>query len=78
MDLEFTRVVMSSAWTYALVIMLGLSVGSFVNVLVWRLPNRMSLLRPPSHCPKCDNRLKWYHNIPVLSYLCLRGRCGFC
>jgi len=78
MDLEFTRTVMSSAWTYTVVIMLGLSVGSFVNVLVWRLPNAMSLLRPPSHCPKCSNRLKWYHNIPVLSYLFLRGRCGFC
>lgn len=78
MDSEFTRIVMSSAWTYTLVIMLGLSVGSFVNVLVWRLPNGMSLLRPPSHCPKCDSRLKWYHNIPVLSYVVLRGRCAFC
>lgn len=78
MNPELTYIIEHSAWAHALVIMLGLSVGSFVNVLVWRLPNRMSLLRPPSHCPKCDNRLKWYHNIPVLSYLFLRGRCGFC
>lgn len=78
MDHELVRVMTNSPWTYAMVIMLGLSVGSFVNVLVWRLPNRMSLWRPPSHCPKCKNRLKWYHNIPVVSYVFLGGRCGFC
>jgi leader peptidase (prepilin peptidase)/N-methyltransferase len=78
MDVELTQIIMSSAWTYTLVIALGLSVGSFVNVLVWRLPNGESILRPPSHCPSCNNRLRWFHNIPVLSYLCLRGRCAFC
>jgi len=78
MDPELTLVIMSSAWTCALVIALGLSVGSFVNVLVWRLPNHQSILRPPSHCPVCNNRLRWYHNIPLFSYLFLGGRCAFC
>jgi len=78
MDFELTCTAARTPSIIALVIMLGLSVGSFVNVLVWRLPNHMSIMRPPSHCPKCNNQLKWYHNIPVLSYLVLRGKCGYC
>lgn len=60
------------------VIFLGLCFGSFTNVLIWRLPRRQSIVTPPSRCPGCSNLLKWYHNIPVFSWLVLRGKCGFC
>ena len=63
---------------WILVSLLGLSVGSFLNVLIWRLPNNESIIRPRSRCPKCKNLLRWYHNIPVLSWLVLRGKCAFC
>ena len=56
----------------------GLCFGSFANVLIARLPINKSVISPPSACPKCSNRLKWYHNIPVISYIFLRGKCGFC
>lgn len=58
--------------------LVGLSVGSFLNVCILRLPAGGSLLRPPSSCPNCARRLRWFENIPVLSYLALRGRCRSC
>lgn len=57
---------------------LGLCVGSFLNVVIYRLPNGMNLAKPASHCPKCKNEIKWYDNIPVLSYIILRGKCRHC
>ncbi len=78
MDPALRSAIMSSPWSWVLVSMLGLAVGSFVNVLIWRLPREESILRPASRCPKCENALKWYHNIPVFSWLLLRGKCGFC
>lgn len=60
------------------VFIIGLILGSFLNVVVHRLPQKGSLLFPPSHCPLCQKPLKWYHNIPLLSYLFLRGKCAFC
>ncbi|HWE02670.1 MAG TPA: prepilin peptidase [Tepidisphaeraceae bacterium] len=72
----------------------GASVGSFLNVVVWRLPqikpiegeglfrgfirSIQVLSEPPSHCPKCNRRLKWYDNLPVFGWLKLRGKCRFC
>jgi leader peptidase (prepilin peptidase)/N-methyltransferase len=56
----------------------GASVGSFLNVVVYRLPAGLSVLWPPSRCPKCLNRLKPYHNVPVFGWLWLKGRCHFC
>ncbi|MEG1710756.1 MAG: prepilin peptidase [Clostridia bacterium] len=56
----------------------GLAIGSFLNVVIYRLPLRMNLSYPPSHCPVCNARLKWYHNIPIFSYLFLGGKCAFC
>ena len=56
----------------------GLVVGSFLNVCIYRLPLGESVVRPPSHCPRCNKRLRWYHNVPVLAWIILRGRCGFC
>ena len=69
---------------------IGLIVGSFLNVLIHRLPLMIvhadhegtdpapNLCFPASHCPSCGNHLRWFHNIPVLSYVFLRGKCGFC
>ena len=66
------------ACAYVLAGVLGLCVGSFLNVLIYRLPRGMNIAKPPSHCPACGYRLKWYDNIPVLSYCILRGRCRSC
>jgi leader peptidase (prepilin peptidase)/N-methyltransferase len=62
----------------AVLFALGACVGSFLNVVVWRLPRGESLVTPPSHCPKCDRRLKAYDNVPIFGWLWLRGRCRFC
>jgi leader peptidase (prepilin peptidase)/N-methyltransferase len=56
----------------------GLAVGSFLNVCIYRLPRGESLLWPGSRCPRCATPLRWYHNLPVLSWLVLRGRCAHC
>ena len=48
----------------------GLCVGSFLNVVIYRVPNGMSLAKPNSHCPKCKYELRWYDNIPVYRILC--------
>lgn len=61
-----------------LVIVFGLLIGSFLNVVIARLPDRKSLVHPPSACPKCSHRIRWYENIPVLSFLALRGKCRGC
>ncbi len=64
---------------YILVATFGLAVGSFLNVVIHRLPLKdKHVAEGRSVCPSCDHQLKWYHNIPLLSYLFLRGRCGFC
>jgi leader peptidase (prepilin peptidase)/N-methyltransferase len=57
---------------------LGAIVGSFLNVVAWRLPRGESLVKPGSHCPKCDAPVRPYDNVPVLSWLLLRGRCRDC
>jgi leader peptidase (prepilin peptidase)/N-methyltransferase len=56
----------------------GLVIGSFLNVVIWRVPRHESIVRPPSHCPKCDTKLAVRDNIPVVSWLLLRGRCRYC
>jgi leader peptidase (prepilin peptidase) / N-methyltransferase len=58
--------------------LLGLVIGSFLNVVAWRLPRGESLSRPGSHCPGCQAPVKPYDNVPVLSWLLLRGRCRSC
>jgi leader peptidase (prepilin peptidase)/N-methyltransferase len=57
---------------------LGLLVGSFLNVCIYRLPRDRSVVFPASHCPSCEHPLRWYHNVPVISWLLLGGRCAFC
>ncbi len=61
-----------------LLVMLGLAVGSFLNVCIHRIPRDQSLTRPPSRCPSCQYQLRWFDNVPVLSYVALRGRCRKC
>jgi leader peptidase (prepilin peptidase)/N-methyltransferase len=56
----------------------GVVIGSFLNVVILRSPKKESVVFPPSHCPICKNKLKWWHNIPILSYILLKGRCAFC
>lgn len=67
----------SLAW-FIFVTVCGACVGSFVNVVVLRLPEGKSLTRPRSHCPACSHAIAWYDNVPVLSWLLLRGRCHHC
>jgi leader peptidase (prepilin peptidase) / N-methyltransferase len=62
----------------ALLGVLGLVVGSFLNVCIIRLPKEESVVRPPSRCPGCGKGISWYDNIPVFSWLLLRGRCRNC
>lgn len=62
----------------ALAGVLGLVVGSFINVLIWRLPRGESVVRPSSHCPSCGHRLAPRDLVPILSWALLRGRCRYC
>ncbi len=57
---------------------LGLIFGSFLNVLIYRIPKNENIAFPPSHCTKCGKPLKWWHNIPLISYIFLKGKCSFC
>ena len=66
------------AYELAILVLLGLAVGSFLNVCIHRLPRSQSLNSPPSRCPSCEYRLRWVDNIPVLSYALLGGRCRKC
>jgi leader peptidase (prepilin peptidase)/N-methyltransferase len=58
--------------------LLGLSLGSFVNVCIYRVPLKQSIVHPPSSCPYCGERIRFYDNIPLLSYLFLMGKCRHC
>ena len=60
------------------VICFGLILGSFFNVLIWRLPRHESIVKPSSHCPKCNRPIRPWENIPVVSFLFLRGKCAGC
>ena len=57
---------------------IGACVASFLNVVIWRVPRGESIVSPPSHCPSCGAPVRWWRNIPVLSWLALRGRCADC
>ena len=61
-----------------LIALFGLAFGSFLNVLILRIPKDENIAFPPSHCTSCNKQLKWWHNIPLFSYLILRGKCYYC
>ncbi|RUM72185.1 MAG: prepilin peptidase [Sulfurovum sp.] len=57
---------------------LGAMIGSFLNVVIYRVPKQESIVLPASHCQSCQTPLRWYHNIPLFSWFILRGKCAFC
>jgi leader peptidase (prepilin peptidase)/N-methyltransferase len=63
-----------AVWVFAL----GAVVGSFLNVVIARVPKRQSIISPGSRCPRCGNAIAWYDNIPIVSWILLRGRCRKC
>ncbi len=67
-----------SVFWYAVAAVVGACFGSFSNVLVYRLPRNLSVVGPRSYCPKCKKTVAWYDNIPLLSWVLLRGRCRHC
>lgn len=60
------------------VFIFGIVIGSFLNVVIYRIPKGESIAFPASKCQSCQTPLKWYHNVPIFSWLFLRGKCGFC
>jgi len=60
------------------VFIFGIMIGSFLNVVIYRIPNGENIAFPASKCQSCQTPLKWYHNIPIFSWLFLRGKCAFC
>lgn len=63
---------------YVFAVLFGLIIGSFLNVVVYRVPRRESLVKPSSHCPGCGSAIRWYDNIPIVSWIALRARCRSC
>ena len=61
-----------------IVFIFGAMIGSFLNVVIYRIPKGESIVFPASKCQSCQNSLKWWHNIPIFSWLFLRGKCYFC
>lgn len=65
-------------WLLVVMFIFGACVGSFLNVCIWRMPLNESIVFAPSHCTKCNAKIAWYDNIPLVSYIVLRGRCRRC
>jgi len=63
---------------YIFAFAIGACIGSFLNVVIYRLPREMSIANPPSHCPACGQPLAWHDNVPIVSFLLLGGRCRHC
>ncbi len=61
-----------------IVFIFGIIIGSFLNVCIYRIPRKESIVVGASHCTKCGNKIKWYDLIPIFSYLCLTGKCRYC
>lgn len=65
-------------FTYVIIFIFGSIIGSFLNVCIFRLPEDESIIKPPSHCPGCHKPIKYYDNIPLISYIILKGHCRYC
>lgn len=65
-------------FTYVCVLIFGVLFGSFLNVLIYRIPKKEEFVKTSSHCMTCNHKLAWYDNIPIFSWLSLRGRCRYC
>ena len=76
--METELVVKSNTLVEIFVFIFGTVIGSFLNVCIYRIPREESIVFPPSHCTICKTPIKFYHNIPILSYFLLRGKCGTC
>lgn len=63
---------------YIFILLIGICLGSFYACIGYRIPNKISLIKPNSFCPKCNEPLKWYMNIPLFSYIFLKGKCAYC
>ncbi|WP_024787950.1 MULTISPECIES: prepilin peptidase [unclassified Lebetimonas] len=63
---------------YITIFVIGICIGSFLNVVIYRVPKGKNIAYPPSHCPKCGEKLKPWHNIPIISYFLLKGKCAYC
>lgn len=63
---------------YVFIFITGVCLGSFYACIGYRIPNKISTVKPSSFCPNCKNSLKWYMNIPLLSYIFLKGKCAYC
>ena len=68
----------STPFLVVLLALLGACFGSFLNLVAWRVPRQVSIVRPPSHCPHCGTRLSWAENLPLLGWFLLRGSCRHC
>ena len=69
---------MTGIFIGSMVFILGILIGSFLNVVIYRIPKNESIAFPASKCQSCQTPLKWYHNIPIFSWLFLGGKCAFC
>ncbi|QCT95045.1 prepilin peptidase [Caminibacter mediatlanticus TB-2] len=69
---------MENCIIYIFLFLLGICVGSFLNVLIYRLPLNKSIISPPSSCPNCNTKIKPWHNIPIFSWIFLKGKCAYC
>ena len=69
---------MSTSFNFIYAVIIGSCIGSFINVVVYRLPNDLSIIKPRSFCPKCKTKLTWKENVPLISWLIQKGRCINC
>lgn len=69
---------MDVSGSYILLFLVGLVIGSFLNVCILRIPHGQSVIRPGSHCPQCKTSIRWFDNVPLLSFVWLRARCRWC
>lgn len=65
-------------WLITVAFIFGSVIGSFLNVCIYRIPAGESVVTPRSRCPHCQTTIRWYHNLPVASWVLLRGRCAYC